>query len=68
MRHWRVEVSTNGESILAIEPEMLAGKSDLTEDDHEAILTAARHLLGFLGHYLPDDVARHPVAPDKGDV
>jgi hypothetical protein len=50
MAHWRVEVSVNGESILSIEPEMLAGKSDLTEQDEAAILTAAQNLLGFLGH------------------
>ena len=46
--HWRVEVSTRGEQIVAIEPGMLAGK-DLTPDDEATIRACARALLAFIG-------------------
>ena len=46
---WRVEVKLYDGTLLAIEPEMLAGKSDLTDRDLETIRAAGRHLLGFAG-------------------
>lgn len=46
---WRVEVKLYDGTLLAIEPEMLAGKSDLTERDLETIRAAGRNLLGFAG-------------------
>ena len=45
----RVEVKLYDGTLLAIEPEMLSGKSDLTERDLETIRAAGRHLLGFAG-------------------
>lgn len=47
---WRVEVSLYDGTLLAIEPRMLAGKSNLTERDIATIRTAGRHLLGFVGN------------------
>lgn len=65
MAHWRVEVSVNGESVLAIEPEMLAGKSDITDEEEAAIMTAARHLASFLGLYILD---KTPTFNPNGDT
>lgn len=52
--HWRVSVETSGELIVAIEPEMLAGR-ELSEADEDAIRTAAHHLLAFIGDALPEE-------------
>lgn len=46
---WRVEVLTHDGELIAIEPEMLAGKSDLSEADVETIRDCARQLLAFAG-------------------
>lgn len=46
---WRVEVSLYDGVLVAIEPYMLSGKSDLTSRDRETIRVAARHLLAFVG-------------------
>lgn len=46
---WRVEVHLDDGALLAIEPEMVSGKSDLTQVDVETIRTAAKHLLAFVG-------------------
>lgn len=46
--HWRVSVETSGETIVSIEPEMLAGR-EISEADEDAIRTAAHHLLAFIG-------------------
>lgn len=46
---WRVEVHLDDGVLLAIEPEMVAGKSDLTQVDVETIRAAAKHLLAFVG-------------------
>lgn len=46
---WRVEVKLYDGTLLAIEPDMLSGKSDLTERDLETIRAAGKHLLGFAG-------------------
>lgn len=46
---WRVEVSTHDGKLIAIEPSMLAGKSDLSDADLETIRECARHLLAFAG-------------------
>jgi hypothetical protein len=60
--HWRVVVSINGEEVLAIEPEMLAGIPDIDKYD-DAIRTAAMHLISFIGpeepepFFIDDDLA-----------
>lgn len=51
MRHFRVTVSVDGEEILAIETEMLAGVENI-EDYAEEIRHAAHHPLAFIG---PED-------------
>lgn len=49
LEHWRVEVSSYAEPILALEPGMCAGKADLTDDDRATIRECAFHLLAFIG-------------------
>lgn len=46
--HWSVTVRRNGEEIVTIETAMLAGR-EISPADEEAIRTAARHLLAFIG-------------------
>lgn len=46
---WFVTVGRYGESVLTIEPRMLAGKSDLSDEDLALIRGAAHHLLLFAG-------------------
>lgn len=46
--HWRVEVYADGEQILAIEPEMVAG-AEITPDYADTIRHCADHLRGFVG-------------------
>lgn len=46
--HWSVTVERNGEQIVTIETNCLAGREISTEDE-EAIRTAAHHLLAFIG-------------------
>ncbi|MDQ0132621.1 hypothetical protein J2T08_000522 [Neorhizobium galegae] len=59
-RHWRVSVETSGEQIVAIEPEMLAGR-EISEADEDAIRTAAHHLLAFIGDPAPQpNLEVHP--------
>lgn len=50
--HWAVTVSRNGEEIVTIESECLAGR-EISEADEEAIRTAAHHLLAFIGDGAP---------------
>jgi hypothetical protein len=52
---WRVEVSLYDGVLVAIEPEMLSGKSELTDRDIETIRAAGKHLLGFAGHEVQTD-------------
>jgi hypothetical protein len=47
-KHWRVAISIDGEEVLAIEPEMLAGIPDIDKHRDE-IIKAANHLLAFIG-------------------
>lgn len=47
-QHWSVTVSRNGEPVVTIELNMLAGR-DLSPEDEVAVRTAAHHLLAFLG-------------------
>jgi hypothetical protein len=49
MKHWRVEVSIEGDSKLVIESGSLAGVDNI-EEYSEEIRTAALHLLGFIGN------------------
>lgn len=53
MRHFRVEVSVNGEPVLSIETEMLAGVPNIDEYAQE-IRHAAHHLLAFIGPENPE--------------
>jgi hypothetical protein len=46
---YSVTVSKDGEAILTIEREMVAGKSDLTPEDEAAIRDAGEHLMAFAG-------------------
>lgn len=50
---WRVEVTTHEGLLLAIEPEMLAGKGDLSESDLDTIRDCATHLMSFAGDGSP---------------
>lgn len=54
--HWRVSVETSGDQIVAIEPEMLAGR-EISEADEDAIRTAAHHLLAFINDPPPQERA-----------
>lgn len=63
MAWWRVEVSSHDGTLVSIEPEMLAGKSDLSEADMQTIRECARHLLAFAG----DGEAQH-LEPRKGEL
>lgn len=57
MLNWSVRVERRGEHVLTIEPGCLSGR-ELSGDDEEAIRTAARHLLAFIGDPPPPE-------PDK---
>lgn len=48
-RWWRVEVTGHEGQLVAIEPEMLVGKPDLTEHERQIIRECAEHLLAFVG-------------------
>jgi hypothetical protein len=47
--HWRVEVSTWGEPVLALESNGMQAGRELSEEDCEMIRTCAYHLLSFVG-------------------
>jgi hypothetical protein len=49
LQHWGVDVRVNGKEILTIESNCLCGKSDLSDMEIDAIETAAKHLLAFIG-------------------
>lgn len=46
--HWAVTVERNGEQVVRIEKNCLSGR-ELSVEDEEAIRTAARHLMAFVG-------------------
>lgn len=52
--HWAVTVRRNGEEIVTIESNSLAGR-EISPEDEKAIETAAHHLLSFIGRspFLP---------------
>lgn len=50
---WRVEVTTHEGQLVAIEPEMLAGKVELSDVDLETIRHCAHSLMGFAGDGTP---------------
>jgi len=54
MKHWSVTVTRHGVPILTIETAILSGR-ELSPDDQEAIRTAARHLLAFIGDPAPPE-------------
>jgi hypothetical protein len=58
MKWFRVEVSDREGKVVAIEPEMLAGRH-IGEDEEETIRAAIRHLQGFIGNAIDEanDVA-----------
>lgn len=47
-KHWAVSVSREGETILTIESNCLAGR-DLSAEDQQCVRDCARHLLSFVG-------------------
>ncbi len=49
IRHWSVNVSLNGESLVTIESNCLSGKPEFTEEEATVIRTAAIHLTSFIG-------------------
>lgn len=48
-KHWSVEIRRDGESILVIESNCMAGKDPLTDEELRVIRKAARQLLAFAG-------------------
>ena len=48
MDHWAVTVSRSGEEIVTIESNCLSGR-EISQEDENAIRTAALHLLAFIG-------------------
>lgn len=46
--HWAVTVYRGGEPIVTIESNCLSGR-DIDPEDEDAIRTAAKHLLAFIG-------------------
>jgi hypothetical protein len=52
--HWSVTVERNGEQIVTIESNCLSGR-EISPEDEEAIRTAARHLLAFIGDPVPSN-------------
>ena len=55
--HWAVTVERSGEIVVMIESNCLSGR-DISPEDEEAIRTAARHLLAFIGDPIPDGEER----------
>ena len=51
---WAVTVERDGEKVVTIETNCLSGR-DLVPGDHEAIRTAAHHLLSFIGDSVVKD-------------
>lgn len=50
MKEWfRVEVTDHNGQIVAIEPEMVCGRSCIGEREEEKIVAAIRSLQGFIG-------------------
>jgi hypothetical protein len=47
-QYWSVTVSLNGDQVVTIEPNMLAGR-EIGHDEETAIRKAAAHLLSFIG-------------------
>jgi hypothetical protein len=61
-KHWAVTVRVDGEEILTIESNSLSGASNVS-DYREQIVTAADHLIAFIGRedgpyfeFPPDDL------------
>lgn len=48
-QHWAVSVSRNGENLVTIESNCLAGKPDFSAEDKQCIRDCARNLLAFIG-------------------
>ena len=64
---WAVTVYRNGEAVVTIETNLLAGR-DISAEDEQAIRTAATHLLAFIGEPTParDAVGSRPPAHRTG--
>lgn len=61
---YSVTVRRWGEEILTIEPNMLSGDQNLSDDDLRGIRGAGEHLLGFVGDHLLG-FAGDPDAPQR---
>jgi hypothetical protein len=48
-KHWAVMVYRNGENLLTIESNSLAGKPEFNDDEAQCIRDCGRHLLAFIG-------------------
>lgn len=46
-KHWGVDVRVNHEHILTIESNCLSGKSELSDEENDAIYRCGEHLIGF---------------------
>lgn len=51
-QHWAVSVYADGETIVTLESNFLAGRH-LSEEDEDTIRNAAHHLLAFIGDPVP---------------
>lgn len=58
--HWSVSVSRNGENLVTIESNMLAGQPEFSDEDARVIRSCAAHLLAFIG---PAALAALPSEP-----
>ncbi len=48
-KRWRVTVEFEGEQVISIENDFYGGKSELTDEECEAVRIAAENLLAFVG-------------------
>ncbi|WP_416406556.1 hypothetical protein RCH27_08860 [Paracidovorax citrulli] len=51
--HWAVVASVNGQDILCITNDALAGSGELSGEEEQAVIGMAQHLLAFVGYGMP---------------
>ncbi|AVS67891.1 hypothetical protein C8245_21440 [Paracidovorax avenae] len=51
--HWAVVASVNGQDILCISDNALAGSGEPSDEEVQAIIGMAQHLLAFVGYGMP---------------
>ena len=52
-QHWSVSVSRNGDNLVTIESNMLAGQPEFSDEEARVIRECAAHLLAFIGPAAP---------------